>query len=98
MSKAEIEFAAENAQKLGDLISRSVALRAIDEMSDIDGAYHAIEKVPAVDTVGVVWCADCAYQETCKRTIEIFPRQDGKGFLHAIVHSCEYGERRADHE
>lgn len=44
----------------------------------------------------VVRCIDCRYSNTCNRTIELIPRQAQIGYLRCVVHSCEYGERRAD--
>lgn len=60
---------------------------------------YVSHQLPTCDsyTAKQVHCADCAYQETCKRTLEIYPRQDRMGYLHAIVHSCEYGERKDNH-
>lgn len=46
--------------------------------------------------VPVVQCIDCRYLKTCNRTIELIPRQAQIGYLRCVVHSCEYGERRAD--
>lgn len=44
----------------------------------------------------VVRCIDCRYSKTCNRTIELIPRQAQIGYLRCVVHSCEYGERRAE--
>lgn len=50
--------------------------------------------IPAADVVEVVRCEECRFSETCSRTIELIPRQVQNGQLRAVVHYCEYGERR----
>lgn len=42
----------------------------------------------------VVRCENCKYKDTCNRTLELIPRQAQVGYLRAVVHFCEYGERR----
>jgi hypothetical protein len=54
--------------------------------------------MPAADVVEVVRCEECKFQDTCKRVIEIMPRQAQMGYLRGNLHYCEYGERRVDHE
>lgn len=65
MSKAEIEFAAENAEKMNDLISRSAALEM--SFTAICGfaqparvvTVYDINRLPPVDAVIPVFCKDC---------------------------------------
>lgn len=68
MSKAEIEFAAENAQKMDDLISRSALLELYANTPELDlENYHVpvpvvrqnIIDMPTVDAVIPVFCKDC---------------------------------------
>ena len=89
-----------------DLISRSALLKKAEMrghyLRPLVTAFHMcvdvkdIEKAPSVDAVEVVRCADCRYLKTCNRTIELIPSQAQIGYLRCVVHSCEYGERRAD--
>ena len=55
MSKSEIEFSAENAQKLGNLISRSALLEELNDTryawQDYDAVEDALRNIPAVDAV-----------------------------------------------
>jgi hypothetical protein len=57
-----------------------------------------INQQPTIDAVKVVRCTECKFQDTCKRVIEIMPRQAQMGYLRGNLHYCEYGERRVDHE
>lgn len=59
-------------------------------------AYEDTGLKPEEVIPGMVRCSECAYRVTCKRTLEIFPKSDAKGYLHGIVHACEYGERDID--
>lgn len=91
-----------------DLISRSALLEQVRFSLPIDSerrrviadcvdiTRRLITEAPSVDAVEVVQCIDCRYLKTCNRTIELIPRQAQIGYLRCVVHSCEYGERRAD--
>lgn len=112
MSKAEIEFAAENAEKLDDLISRSAVLEmastaicAFAQPARVV-TVHDINRLPAVDAVEVVRCKDCKHSEleffadngtTRTERYKCFHHRMG---INVLEHDdfCSYGERRADHE
>lgn len=109
MSKAEIEFAAENAEKLDDLISRSAVLEmastaicAFAQPARVV-TVHDINRLPAVDAVEVVRCKDCKAYRTATATT--FYRNgahvrycscDLMGRAMQDDDFCSYGERRAD--
>lgn len=67
--------------------SKAFGHDAIEIMTDVQYA-------PTADVVEVVRCEECRFSETCSRTIELIPRQVQNGQLRAVVHYCEYGERR----
>ena len=73
-----------------DLISRSEALRAIDETTDIDGAYHAIEKLPAAEA-DLVHCGECIHQKkpSCAMSGVYYAISKETGF-------CNFGKRRTE--
>lgn len=74
-----------------DLISRSEALRAIDETTDIDGAYHAIENLEAAED-DRVYCGECVHQGKVSCAF------DGLYFkLCKDTDYCSKGKRRTDH-
>ena len=74
-----------------DLISRSEALRAIDETTDIDGAYHAIENLAAAEE-DLVHCGECIHHKkpTCAMSGLYYAISKDTGF-------CNFGKRRTDH-
>ena len=74
-----------------DLISRSEALRAIDETTDIDGAYHAIENLAAAEA-DLVHCGECSKQGTVACAFDGLYFKLGKD-----TDFCSKGTRRTDH-
>lgn len=82
-----------------EYIERNAALDALYEneyttLCPLDEVSSVIGAIPAADVVEVVRCEECRFSDTCSRTIELIPRQVQNGKLLAVVHYCEYGERR----
>lgn len=79
-----------------DLIKQLRTTPSRSKRQMLDKAAAAIERLEKEVMPKMVRCSECAYRVTCKRTLEIFPRSDAKGYLHGIVQACEYGERDID--
>lgn len=79
-----------------DLIAQLRATESRSKRQLLDKAAAAIERLEKEVMPNMVRCSDCVYRMTCQRTLEIFPRMDAKGYLHGIVHACEYGEMEAE--
>lgn len=107
MSKSEIEFSAENAQKLGNLISRSALLEQMHNHYEVrnpkqnatmDECCMMVIHAPAVDAVAVVRCKDCkhSYKGSPHGLMCECPVGGQNTSLLGGDDFCSNGERRAD--